>query len=130
MWKGVPIPDESAQGFRAADEREGDNRDEADTVLEQALRAHSVREVCDIAIVPALRLLEADFARSGHLLAQRGTSQEELAFVAGDRAEALGSVKVARAQRAASLRAATLHATARGWNASSCPLVTPRPCGG
>jgi predicted PurR-regulated permease PerM len=39
------------------------NRDEADTVLEQALRAHSLREVCDIAIVPALRLLEADFAR-------------------------------------------------------------------
>jgi predicted PurR-regulated permease PerM len=39
------------------------NRDEADAVLEQALRAHSLREVCDIAIVPALRLLEADFAR-------------------------------------------------------------------
>jgi predicted PurR-regulated permease PerM len=39
------------------------NRDEADTVLEQALRAHSLREVGDIAIVPALRLLEGDFAR-------------------------------------------------------------------
>ena len=39
------------------------NRDEADTVLEEALREHSLREVCDLAIVPALRLLEADFAR-------------------------------------------------------------------
>jgi len=39
------------------------NRDEADTVLEQAMREHSLRDVCDIAIVPALRLLEADFAR-------------------------------------------------------------------
>src|SRR5690348_5275247 len=39
------------------------NRDEADALLEGALREHSLREVCDIAIVPALRLLEADFAR-------------------------------------------------------------------
>jgi predicted PurR-regulated permease PerM len=39
------------------------NRDEADSILERALREHSLREVCDIAIVPALRLLEADFAR-------------------------------------------------------------------
>ncbi|HVC30277.1 MAG TPA: AI-2E family transporter, partial [Steroidobacteraceae bacterium] len=39
------------------------NRDEADLLLEGALREHSLREVCDIAIVPALRLLEADFAR-------------------------------------------------------------------
>lgn len=39
------------------------NRDEADVLLEGALKQHSLREVCDIAIVPALRLLEADFAR-------------------------------------------------------------------
>jgi hypothetical protein len=39
------------------------NRDEADALLEGALREHSLREVCDIAIVPALRLLEMDFAR-------------------------------------------------------------------
>ena len=39
------------------------NRDEADTLLQEAMREHSLREVCDIAIVPALRLLEADFAR-------------------------------------------------------------------
>ena len=39
------------------------NRDEADALLEGALREHSLREVCDIAIVPALRQLEADFAR-------------------------------------------------------------------
>jgi predicted PurR-regulated permease PerM len=39
------------------------NRDEADALLEDAIREHSLREVCDIAIVPALRLLEADFAR-------------------------------------------------------------------
>ena len=39
------------------------NRDEADVLLEEALRQHSLRDVCDIAIVPALRLLEADFAR-------------------------------------------------------------------
>lgn len=39
------------------------NRDEADALLEGALRQHSLREVCDIAIMPALRLLEADFAR-------------------------------------------------------------------
>jgi len=38
------------------------NRDEADTLLEDAMRTHSLREVCDIAIVPALRLLEADSA--------------------------------------------------------------------
>ena len=46
------------------------NRDEADVVLERALREHSLREVCDIAIVPALQLLEADFAR-GALKPQR-----------------------------------------------------------
>jgi predicted PurR-regulated permease PerM len=39
------------------------NRDEADTLLEEALREHSLREVCDLAIVPALRQLETDFAR-------------------------------------------------------------------
>jgi predicted PurR-regulated permease PerM len=39
------------------------NRDEADMLLEGALREHSLREVCDIAIVPAMRQLEADFAR-------------------------------------------------------------------
>ncbi|HET9105751.1 MAG TPA: AI-2E family transporter [Steroidobacteraceae bacterium] len=39
------------------------NRDEADMLLEDAMRQHSLREVCDSAIVPALRLLEADFAR-------------------------------------------------------------------
>jgi predicted PurR-regulated permease PerM len=39
------------------------NRDEADVLLEGALREHSLREVCDIAIVPTLRLLEADVAR-------------------------------------------------------------------
>jgi len=39
------------------------NRDEADMLLEAALREHSLREVCDIAIVPAMRQLEADFAR-------------------------------------------------------------------
>ncbi len=39
------------------------NRDEADTLLEAAMREHSLREVCDLAIVPALRLLDADFAR-------------------------------------------------------------------
>jgi predicted PurR-regulated permease PerM len=39
------------------------NRDEADMLLERALREHSLREVCDRGIVPAMRLLEADFAR-------------------------------------------------------------------
>jgi predicted PurR-regulated permease PerM len=39
------------------------NRDEADTLLEGAMRQHSLREVCDLAIIPALKLLEADFAR-------------------------------------------------------------------
>src|SRR6185312_10855415 len=39
------------------------NRDEADVLLEATLREHSLREVCDTAIVPALRLLEADVAR-------------------------------------------------------------------
>jgi predicted PurR-regulated permease PerM len=39
------------------------NRDEADALLEDAMRVHSLREVCDIAILPALRLLEDDFAR-------------------------------------------------------------------
>lgn len=39
------------------------NRDEADMLLQGAMRQHSLREVCDSAIVPALRLLEADFAR-------------------------------------------------------------------
>jgi predicted PurR-regulated permease PerM len=38
------------------------NRDEADMLLQGALREHSLREICDLAIVPALRLLEADFA--------------------------------------------------------------------
>jgi predicted PurR-regulated permease PerM len=47
------------------------NRDEADSILERALREHSLREVCDIAIVPALRLLEADFARGALKPARR-----------------------------------------------------------
>lgn len=47
------------------------NRDEADAVLERALREHSLREVCDIAIVPALQLLEADFSRGALKAARR-----------------------------------------------------------
>jgi predicted PurR-regulated permease PerM len=47
------------------------NRDEADTLLEEAMRQHSLREVCDIAVVPALRLLEADFARGALKPARR-----------------------------------------------------------
>jgi len=47
------------------------NRDEADTLLEDAMREHSLREVCDIAIVPALRLLEVDFARGALKPARR-----------------------------------------------------------
>ena len=47
------------------------NRDEADTLLEATLREHSLREVCDIAIVPALRQLEADFARGALKPARR-----------------------------------------------------------
>jgi predicted PurR-regulated permease PerM len=39
------------------------NRDEADVLLEETLREHSLREVCDTAVVPALRMLEADIAR-------------------------------------------------------------------
>ncbi len=46
-----------------------------------------------------LKRLEADFSRASHLLTQRGMSQEEFDKVAGDRAEAIGSVKVAKAQR-------------------------------
>src|SRR5487761_311948 len=47
------------------------NRDEADTLLEGAMRQYSLREVCDIAIVPAMRLLEADFARGALKPARR-----------------------------------------------------------
>jgi predicted PurR-regulated permease PerM len=47
------------------------NRDEADMLLEGALREHSLREVCDIAIVPAMRLLEADFVRGALKPARR-----------------------------------------------------------
>ena len=47
------------------------NRDEADMILEGVLREHSLRGVCDIAIVPALRLLEADFARGALKPARR-----------------------------------------------------------
>jgi predicted PurR-regulated permease PerM len=47
------------------------NRDEADMLLEGTLREHSLREVCDIAIVPALRQLEADFARGALKPARR-----------------------------------------------------------
>ncbi len=50
------------------------NRDEADTLLEEALREHSLREVCDTVIVPAMRLLEADYDRGSAQArqAQRG----------------------------------------------------------
>jgi predicted PurR-regulated permease PerM len=47
------------------------NRDEADMLLEGALREHSLREVCDMAIVPALRQLETDFARGALKPARR-----------------------------------------------------------
>jgi hypothetical protein len=47
------------------------NRDEADMLLEAAMREHSLREVCDIAIVPAMRQLEADFARGALKPARR-----------------------------------------------------------
>jgi RND family efflux transporter MFP subunit len=46
-----------------------------------------------------LKRLEADFSRASRLLAQRGMSQEEYDKVAGDRAEAVGSLKVAKAQK-------------------------------
>jgi RND family efflux transporter MFP subunit len=45
-----------------------------------------------------LKRYEADFARAGRLLAQRGMSQEEYDKVNGDRVEAVGSLKVAKAQ--------------------------------
>jgi predicted PurR-regulated permease PerM len=47
------------------------NRDEADALLEEAMRQHSLRDVCDIAIVPAMQLLEADFARGALKPARR-----------------------------------------------------------
>jgi predicted PurR-regulated permease PerM len=39
------------------------NRDESDTLLQAAMREHSLRDLCDIAIVPAMGQLAADFAR-------------------------------------------------------------------
>ena len=54
------------------------NRDEADAILERALREHSLREVCDTAIVPALRLLEADFARGALKPARRRTVLDQI----------------------------------------------------
>ena len=54
------------------------NRDEADMLLEAAMREHSLREVCDIAIVPALRLLEADFARGALKPARRRAVLEQI----------------------------------------------------
>jgi RND family efflux transporter MFP subunit len=46
-----------------------------------------------------LKRLENDYQRANNLLPQRGISHEEFDKVAGDRAEALGSVKVAKADR-------------------------------
>jgi len=54
------------------------NRDEADTLLEEAMREHSLREVCDIAMVPALRLLEADVARGALKPGRRRTVLEQI----------------------------------------------------
>ena len=54
------------------------NREEVDVMLEEALRAHSLREFCDIAIVPALRLLEADFARGSLKPARRRTILDQI----------------------------------------------------
>jgi predicted PurR-regulated permease PerM len=39
------------------------NRDAADSLLEDTLRSRSMLDACDIAIVPAIRLLEADYDR-------------------------------------------------------------------
>jgi predicted PurR-regulated permease PerM len=47
------------------------NRDEADVLLDGVLREHSLREVCDITIIPALRLLAADVARGALKPARR-----------------------------------------------------------
>jgi RND family efflux transporter MFP subunit len=46
-----------------------------------------------------LKRLDADYARASSLLPSRGISPEEFDRVIGDRAEAIGSVKVAKAQR-------------------------------
>ena len=54
------------------------NRDEADALLEGALREHSLREVCDIAIVPALRQLETDFARGALKPVRRRTVLDQI----------------------------------------------------
>ena len=42
---------------------------------------------------------DADYARASNLVSQRGISSEEFDRVNGDRAEAVGSLKVAKAQR-------------------------------
>jgi predicted PurR-regulated permease PerM len=67
------------------------NRDEADLLLEGALRQHSLREVCDMAIVPALRLLEADFARGALKPARRRAVLEQIQQWVDELLEALQS---------------------------------------
>jgi predicted PurR-regulated permease PerM len=80
------------------------NRDEADALLEEALREHSLREVCDVAIVPALRRLETDHARGAVKMPKRRLVLEQIELWVDEMLDAI-QAEVARAQAGQSSRA-------------------------
>jgi hypothetical protein len=70
------------------------NRDTADSLLEDTLRSRSLLEACDIAIVPAIRLLEADYDRRALGAAKRKTVLEHVNMWVEERLDALDGLEL------------------------------------
>jgi hypothetical protein len=65
------------------------NRDEADVLLEEALRSKSMLEVCDAVIVPAMQLVETDHDRGALEGTERTTVLEHISQWVDERLDSL-----------------------------------------
>ncbi|MDB6087797.1 MAG: putative phytochrome sensor protein [Gammaproteobacteria bacterium] len=70
------------------------NRDGADSLLEDTLRSKSMLEACDAVIVPAIRLLEADYDRRALGAAKRKTVLEHVDQWVQERLDALDTLEL------------------------------------
>jgi predicted PurR-regulated permease PerM len=78
------------------------NRDEADALLEDALRSKTMVEVCDTAIVPAMRLAAVDYGVGTLKGAKRRTVLEHINMWADERLDLLERASARGAMRAPS----------------------------
>ena len=70
------------------------DRDTADSLLEDTLRSRSVLEACDIAIVPAIRLLESDYDRRALGAAKRKVVLEHVNQWVDERLDSLDGLEL------------------------------------